>query len=220
MGALVMRCQGKGSGARPPAHECDWRGKTWFPVMIGTPEPEHSRKPNSCPNPECSTRREAHGGQSPGRQSVCFQTLIQHLPTTVTSLSLSKDPFPLIYRCHSCTYKYNHTKTKKKVRSWPARFPMLRVTWNQSRVIIASRRRPKTDTTHPSDNTGSPKPSRLHTYTHTVFWQECAELSSRPGPRKKAGLSVTVGFPKVSLVLARCLWAHVEVCLTYRDNPA
>lgn len=137
--------------------------------------------------------------------------LNKHLPTTVSSLSLSSH-IPLIHHRHSCSHKHSHTKTpqskKKKIESWPARSESRGASVGSSQPPEG----PPRQTPHHSDDTGCLECMR--TYAHTVFWQECAELSSRPGLRRKAGspiLPVTVGFPKVSLALARCLWAHVDV---------
>lgn len=65
--------------------------------------------------------------------------LNKHLPTAVSSLSLSSH-IPLIHHRHSCSHKHSHTKTpsqkKKKLR---AGLPG-QVEWSQCGVLTASRK--------------------------------------------------------------------------------
>lgn len=85
-----MRRQGRCLEASAPAHKCSER-KAWSTFMVRTPEPEHSRKPNIHPNPECSSRRFTVGRAQAGRMFVSGP-LYKHLPTTVTSLFTLKSP--------------------------------------------------------------------------------------------------------------------------------
>lgn len=86
--AAVGGVLGKGpQKPAPPAHECDLREKSQSTFMIRTPEPEHSMKPNIHSNLEGSSRRLTVSRAQAGRMFVSGP-LSEHLPTTVTSLSL------------------------------------------------------------------------------------------------------------------------------------
>lgn len=91
--------------------------------------------------------------------------LNKHLPTAVSSLSLSSH-IPLIHHRHSCSHKHSHTKTPQSKKKLRAGLP------GQSRgASVGSSQPPESppprQTPHHSDNTGCL--ACVRTYAHIVF---------------------------------------------------
>lgn len=142
--------------------------------------------------------------------------ILPYLPLSPLLTGAQPHPYPL-------------TKKKKGGRelgkSWPARPPNTQAARrNECRVIPTSHSPSQTDT--PTPGIKQAAPGHL-TCMHSlcIFLSKCAELSSWPGTKKKARSPLPLclsqlAFQKVCLVLDRCLWAQVDVCLPYRDNPS